>query len=364
MFDKRYSSPRWRVEAFADRLSIRLPILLAPMAGACPPSLSIAIANAGGLGACGALMMKPDEIAAWSREFRGASEGKFQLNVWIPDAAPRRDFESEKRQREFLATWGPSVPPEAGDAVLPDFEAQCQAMLTVAPKVISSIMGLYAPAFISELKARGILWFATATTVVETKAAEEAGADAIVAQGMEAGGHRGAFHADQADHQMVGLIALLPQVVDAVAVPVIATGEIADARGVAAALILGASAVQIGTGLLRAPEAMTHPAYADRLAQTEAHDTIVTRAFSGRPGRSIGTAYVRAALNAPPPAPYPVQRGLTSRMRESARKAGDTDRMQMWAGQAAKLARTEPAGIIAQQLWDAASQLLAQSAKL
>jgi nitronate monooxygenase len=123
---------------------------------------------------------------------------------------------------------------------------------------------------------------------------------------------------------------------------------IADAGGVAAALILGASAVQIGTGLLRAPEAKTDPAYADRLAHTEAHETVVTRAFSGRPGRSIGTAYVRAAFDAPLPAPYLVQRGLTSAMRESARKTSDAERMQMWAGQAAKLARAEPAVIIVQ----------------
>jgi nitronate monooxygenase len=361
MFNKKYSSPRARAEAFTDHLGIRLPILLAPMAGACPPSLSIAVANAGGLGACGALMMKPDEIAAWSDEFRRGSRGEFQLNLWIPNAPPTRDFELEARQREFLATWGPPVPLQAGNAMLPDFEAQCQAMLTVAPKVISSIMGLYAPAFLSELKARGILWFATATTVAEAKAAEEAGADAIVAQGMEAGGHRGAFDADQADRQMVGLMALLPQVVDAVAVPVIATGGIADARGVAAALILGASAVQIGTGLLRTPEAKTHPAYADRLAHTEAHETLVTRAFSGRPGRSIATAYVHAALDAPASAPYPVQRGLTSAMREAARKTGDTERMQMWAGQAAKLARAEPAGVITQELWEGASRLLAEA---
>jgi nitronate monooxygenase len=117
--------------------------------------------------------------------------------------------------------------------------------------------------FISELKARGILWFAAATSVAEARAAEAAGADAIIAQGMEAGGHHGAFHADQGERQMVGLIELLPQVVDTVNAPVIATGGIADARGVAAALILGASAVQIGTGFLRSPEAMMHPAYAD-----------------------------------------------------------------------------------------------------
>jgi nitronate monooxygenase len=354
-------SPLTRAQRFADRLGIRLPILLAPMAGACPPSLSIAVANAGGLGACGALMMKPDEILAWSTEFRSKSQGEFQLNLWIRDRSPVRDFELEKHQCEFLAAWGPPVPPQAGDAALPDFEAQCQAMLTVHPKAVSSIMGLYPAQFVAELKARGILWFATATTVAEAKAAAEAGADAIVAQGVEAGGHRGAFDADEAEQQSVGLMALLPQIVDAVSLPVIATGGIADARGAAAALILGASAVQIGTGLLRTPEAMTHPSYADRLGRTEAHETVITRAFSGRPGRSIATAFVRAALKGPPPAPYPVQRGLTSAMRESARKTGDAERMQMWAGQSAKLARAEPAGTIVQQLWADALRLLKQA---
>jgi nitronate monooxygenase len=360
MADKTHSSPHGRAKVFAERLGIRVPILLAPMAGACPPSLSIAVANAGGLGACGALLMKADEIRAWSAEFREGSQGKFQINLWIPEAAPVRDFESEKRLREFLAGWGPPVPAEAGDAMLPDFTAQCQAMLAAAPKVISSIMGLYAPAFVSDMKANGILWFATATTVAEAKAAEAAGADAIIAQGMEAGGHRGAFQAVDAERAMVGLMALLPQVVDAVNVPVIATGGIADARGIAAALVLGASAVQIGTGFLQCPEAKVHPAYADRLAHTEAHETMITRAFSGRAGRSVATAYVRAAnaADAPSPAPYPVQRGLSRGMREEAQKVGDGERMQLWAGQSAKLGRKEPAGAVCQQLWEEASRLL------
>jgi nitronate monooxygenase len=353
-----------RAQRFADWLGIRVPILLAPMAGACPASLSIAVANAGGLGACGALMMRPNEIVEWSREFRAKSEGHFQLNLWIPGPPPLRHIEFEKLQREFLANWGPPVPPEAADTSLPDFDAQCQAMLQAAPKVISSIMGLYEPKFVSELKTRGIIWFATATTVAEAKAAEAAGADVVVAQGMEAGGHRGAFHPDEAEQQMVGLMALLPQVVDAVTVPVIGTGGIVDARGVAAALMLGASAVQIGTGFLRAPEAMTHPSYADRLARTEAHETIVTRAFSGRPGRSVATAYVRAALAGPPSAPYPIQRGLTSGMRDAAKKAGDAERMQMWAGQSAKLARAESAGEIVRQLWEGSLHLLNEAAKV
>ncbi|HZQ51424.1 MAG TPA: nitronate monooxygenase [Bryobacteraceae bacterium] len=358
MANPKHLAPFARAKAFADRLGIRLPVLLAPMAGACPPALSIAVANAGGLGACGALMMQPEEILAWCAEFRAKSQGEFQINLWIPDPEPIRDLESEKRQREFLTNWGPPVSPEAGDATLPDFDAQCQAILTAAPRVVSSIMGLYPAGFVAELKTRGILWFATATTVAEAKAAEKAGADVIVAQGAEAGGHRGAFQAEQAEQHMVGLMTLLPQVVDAVGVPVIATGGIADGRGVAAALMLGASAVQIGTGLLRTPEAKLNPAYADRLARTEADDTIVTRAFSGRPGRSVATAYVRAALNGPPAAPYPVQRGLTSAMREAARKAGDAERMQMWAGQSAKLARAEPAGVVVQEIWEEALELL------
>src|ERR1700757_3709102 len=117
--------PLARAEAFAEFLGVRMPVLLAPMAGACPPSLSIAVANAGGLGACGALMMKPDEIRAWSNEFRKGSQGGFQINLWIPETPPARDFELEKQQREFLAMCGPPVAPEAGDATLPDFDTQC-----------------------------------------------------------------------------------------------------------------------------------------------------------------------------------------------------------------------------------------------
>jgi nitronate monooxygenase len=243
--------------------------------------------------------------------------------------------------------------------VLPDFDAQCQAMLDAAPKAISSIMGLFAPRFVAEMKARGILWLATATTVAEAKAAEAAGANAVIAQGMEAGGHRGAFDAGEAERRMVGLFALLPQVVDAVSIPVIAAGGIADGRGVAAALVLGASAVMIGTGFLRCPEAKVNPAWAERLGKTEADETMITSAFTGRPGRGVATEFVRAAARSTVrPAPYPLQRGLTKAMREAASKSGDAERMQMWAGQSARLARTEPAGKIVHQLWDDARQIL------
>jgi len=222
-------------------------------------------------------------------------------------------------------------------------------------------MGLYPAEFVQELKKRGIAWFANVSTVSEAVQAEAAGADVVVVQGMEAGGHRGCFHADDAERQQVGLVSLVPAVVDAVRVPVVATGGIADERGLAAAFVLGASAAQIGTGFLRCPEAKLDPAWANALAQAAPEDTVVSRVFSGRAGRSIATDYVRAATSpdAPAPAPYPVQRGLTATMRADARRTGDVHRMQAWAGQSARLARTESAGEVVRRLWDGTRVLLA-----
>ena len=330
------------------------------MAGACPASLAVAVANAGGLGGCGALLMQPDAIRAWSTDVRGGSNGGFQLNLWIPDPTPKRDTVAEDAVRRFLQSWGPEIGREAGDAALPDFAAQCEAMLEAGPQVISSIMGLYPDPFVKRMKANRIKWFATATTVSEAKAAEAAGADVIIAQGMEAGGHRGAFDATKAEARLVGLFSLLPAVVDAVKIPVVAAGGIGDGRGLAAALLLGASAVEIGTALLRCPEAKIPGAWADAIGRTPPEETMITRWFSGRPGRSIATGYVRATADptAPRPTPYPIQRGLTQAMRDQATKENDIERIQAWAGQSAMMAKPDAAGAVVQKLWNDAQALL------
>src|SRR5487761_1667009 len=195
------SPPLRRAESFCAKYGLKLPILLAPMAGACPASLSIALANAGSMGALGALMSKPEAIRAWVREFRSQSDGPLQINTWIPDPVPSRDAAAEGRMRTFLEGWGPAVSPAAGDAVPPDFRAQCEAVLELNPTAVSSIMGLFPPELVTRFKDRGIAWFATATTLAEARRAEAAGADAIIAQGYEAGGHRGSFDQAAAERQ-------------------------------------------------------------------------------------------------------------------------------------------------------------------
>ena len=156
-----------RCAAFCSTLGLRIPILLAPMAGACPPSLSLAVARAGALGGCGAVLMQPDAIAAWAAELRAgsaSSDGGFQMNLWIPDPPPSRDPAAEDAVRTFLRQWGPEVSASAADAARPDFAAQCEAVLACRPAVISSIMGLFPPPFVARMKSSGIRWFATATT--------------------------------------------------------------------------------------------------------------------------------------------------------------------------------------------------------
>ncbi|MBO0850966.1 MAG: nitronate monooxygenase [Pseudonocardia sp.] len=353
-------SARERVREFCDRFGLGVPIVQAPMSGACPPELAIAVSSAGGMGGSGVLQDGPERIADWVARFRAGSSGALQLNIWIPDS-PDDDAARIEAAREFLGRFGdPGEEPAAG----PVFDQQCEAMLAAEPTVISSIMGLFEPDYVRRLHERGIAWFACATTLDEALAAQEAGADAVVAQGMEAGGHRGTFDQDDAERTQVGLFALLPRLVDGLRVPVVATGGIADGRGVAAALTLGASAVQVGTALLRCPETGISKAWSASLDGLAPEATVPTRAYTGRLGRAAPTPYVLAwaESDAPRPAPYPRQRRLVAQWRRGLATEPDgrvsLDRSNHWAGQSAALATEEPAAEVVARMWREASVLL------
>lgn len=348
-------SPRARAAAFCARHGLDAPVLQAPMAGASPVPLAVAVAQAGGMGALGAVLLQPEAIGVWGTAFRAACNGAFQVNLWVPDPDPPRDPAREEEARRALAALGPMPPPLGPGPFVPDFDAQAEALLAAAPRVASSIMGLFPRALVGALKARGIAWFATVATARDALSAEAAGADALIVQGVEAGGHRGAFDADSWTEATNGLFALLPRIAARTSLPLIAAGGIMDGRAVAAALCLGASAVQCGTAFLRSPEAAIAPAWADALASAEPEDTVLTRSFSGRAARAIANDVTRAAM---PLLPLPLQRVVTAPMRDAAAAEGDVARMQMWAGQGAALARAEPAGDILRAMWDEASALL------
>ena len=348
--------PSTRSSDFCARFGLTVPIIMGPMAGSSPPALAAAVANAGGMGGCGALLMDSPGIADWTGAFRQSSGGAFQINTWVPDPEPTLDPADLDRMKSLLADNGTQMGPVAQSG-LPDFAEQCDAIIAARPTVASSIMGLYPSDVVTRLKNAGIAWFAAVTSLAEARAAFEAGADALVVSGVEAGGQRGAFDPDGADRQCGTLFALLPVIAHAVPLPLVAAGGIADGRGVAAALTLGASAVQIGTALLRTPEAGTPALWADALTQVMPEDTVLTRAYSGRLARAVRNRWIdTVGDNA---LPYPAQRQAVGPLRGRALAIGDASIMQMWAGQAASLARAEPASQVVNRLWAEADALLA-----
>jgi nitronate monooxygenase len=331
-------------------------------ANATPPALVAAVGEAGGLGFIGAAYMAPDEIAATARAVRALTARPFGVNLFAPTPPPPEVDPSVAVRH--LAAYHAELGLPAPAALAPPrlaFDDQLEAVLASEAAVFSFTFGLLPEDVLHAAKARGKFVMGTATTVDEAVALARSGVDAVVAQGSEAGAHRGTFAAPF-DAAMVGTMALVPQVVDAVRVPVVASGGIMDGRGVAAALALGAGAVQMGTAFLTTEECGIAESYKDAVLAAREDGTRTTRAFSGRPARGIVNRFMRETEAADGAIlPYPLQNALTRPMRTAAAQGNRAEFLSLWAGQGVRLARRLPAAELVRRLGaeaDAAVQRL------
>ncbi|WP_283777436.1 nitronate monooxygenase family protein [Paenibacillus sp. J2TS4] len=340
----------WYKTAVSEKLGLRYPIIQAGMAGgSTTPELVAAVSNAGGLGTLGAGYMTAQQIREALLRIRELTDRPFAVNLFIPEPYEVRS-EDIAAMNEVLGTYrqklGLPADPSPPDRYSEPFEEQLEVVLAEQVPAFSFTFGLPSGAVIERLQSCGIVTIGTATTVAEAVQLEQAGIELIVGQGSEAGGHRGTFAVPH-EQALVGTMALIPQLADRVRVPVIAAGGIMDGRGVAAALALGASGVQMGTAFLTALESGAHPRYKEELMRSTDDSTTLTRAFSGKPARGIRNAFIadmeRCEVRIPP---YPVQNALTRDIRQAAARAGDAGGLSLWAGQAAALCRTEGAADI------------------
>ena len=334
-------------------LGIDHPIVQAPMGGAnaTPPALVAAVCEAGALGFVGAPYMTPDEIAATCREVRSLTSRPFGINLFVPVAAPALGDTAVaiRAIAPFHAELGLPAPTPPGFQTW-GFDNQLAAALESGARVFSFTFGLLPAHAVDAVKARGMTLVGTATTVDEAMQLERSGVDAVVAQGSEAGAHRGTFAAPF-EQAMVGTMALVPQMVDAVRVPVLASGGIMDGRGIVAALALGAEAVQMGTAFLTCDECGVADVWKDAVVRARAEETRPTRAFSGRPARGVVNRMMSAVEAAPGAIlPYPHQNVLTRPLRAAAARAGRAEFLSLWAGQGASMARREPAAALVERL--------------
>ena len=331
-----------RTRELLDRLGIDVPVVLAPMAGNSTPELAAVVSNAGGLGSYGCAMLSHEQLAEECTRIRALTNRSFNLNFFC-HAPPNVTAEHDQAWRSKLAPYYADFDIEpgasAGGARRPFDEETCDAVLAIGPRVVSFHFGMPKPELVQRLKAAGLVLMSSATTSTEARRLVNLGADVIVAQGFEAGGHRGMFLTSDISAQ-VGTMALVPQVVDAVDVPVIATGGIADARGAAAALALGADAVQIGTAYLFCPQAKVSALHRAALRNARDDQTVLTNLFTGRPARGLINRLIRelGPMNAAAPQ-FPAAANAVTPVRAEAERRGSSDFSPLWSGQAAALAR-------------------------
>lgn len=352
----------WQDRRLLDLFDIEHPVIQAPMAGAVTPELAAAVANAGGLGSLAFAMHDAAQAKAEVVRMRSLTNKGFNVNFFC-HVPPVADADVEARWKRRLATYygelglDPAAP-FASASRRPFDEAGCELVEATRPRVVSFHFGLPESRLLQRVKASGATVVSSATTVQEAIWLEANGADVIIAQGFEAGGHRGMFLATDVASQ-VGTMALVPQVVDAVKVPVIAAGGISDGRGLVAALALGASAVQIGTAYLLTPEAKVSKLHREALASAREDESALTNVFTGRPARGIVNRVIREVgpiSDAAPP--FPLASGAIAPLRAAAEAKGTGDFTPLWTGQAARLSRILPAADLTRDIVAGAAVLM------
>jgi len=342
----------WPDRRLCDLLGIEHPIVQAPMAGSDSPALAAAVANAGGMGSLGCSAMAPETLrAAWGAA-RGATNGALNLNFFAhapPDRDPDRAAHARSLLTPFFDEFGLGAVPEPAALPPPFGEAMFALVREAAPPVVSFHFGLPPERYVTALKDAGTVILCSATTPAEARDLESRGVDAVIAQGWEAGGHHGFYLSERGAG--LATMALVPQVVDAIAAPVIAAGGIADGRGIAAVFALGAAGVQIGTAFLTCAESAAPGAHRAALMAADGSDTRPTRAFSGRPARGIENRYMRAMAPHEHALPaFPLMNPATAPLRKASAEADSADFVALWAGQAVGLNHETTAGGLMQRL--------------
>lgn len=355
----------WPDKRLLELFGVELPIVQAPMAGACGVDMAIAVCEAGGLGSLPAAFLDPQGLRTEVGAIRQRTDKPFNVNFFTH--APGREDPARaaawvNRLASYYAAFDLEAATSSVPSRLPFHEAMCEAIEDLRPAVVSFHFGLPATALVARVKAAGSVVMSSATTVAEACWLEDNGCDAIIAQGYEAGGHRGMFLTEDLASQ-VGTLALVPQVVDAVRVPVIAAGGIGDGRGIAAVMALGAAAAQVGTAFLFTPEATITDLHRAALGEARDRPTALTNVFSGRPARGLVNRIMREVGPMSDQTPdFPTAGGALAPLKAKAEAAGSSDFSSLWSGQAASLGRAGGAGEVTLRLADEARQALARLA--
>ncbi|QQK81290.1 DUF561 domain-containing protein [Salicibibacter cibi] len=354
----------WHETEVQSRLEIKYPVIQAGMAGGTTtPELVAAVSNSGALGTLGAGYMAPEQIRSAIRAVKELTDASFAVNLFIPSPKHSKEQEqsyieaglklTERYRQKF------NLEPPQINQVEENFDEQLNVVLEEEVPCFSFTFGLLPMRMLQKLKAQNITTIGTATTVNEAIELDLAGVDLIVAQGSEAGGHRGTFLASSMEQAMVGTLALVPQVVDQVDVPVIASGGIMDGRGIAAAFMLGASGIQMGTAFLTCHESGAQDMHKEEVLNSTEADTMITKAFSGKEARGIKNRFMEEMDDKHDPIPpYPIQNAATKDIRKAAGQQKKPDYMSLWAGQGTRLSEAMTAKELVDKLVEETDALL------